>query len=147
MRLFLCFICCLFFSKLVMLLFYVLMCVFVDCKCKSLDRLGENINKKTERNITNTTEKLREENILNKKRNTGYPAHVPPRRNIWYIYIYIYIYIFAEVRGLDILYFCFVVLFSKLFCFVNVSFWLCFMFSPSLFKLLHLQSNKHIQTH
>ena len=46
--------------------------------------------------------------------------------------------LFAEVRGLEILYFCFV-------CF-SVSFYVVclffiFMFSPSLFKLLHLQSN------
>ena len=49
--------------------------------------------------------------------------------------------------------FCF---FSKLFCFFHFSYVFCsffffikhifYMFSPSLFKLLHLQSNKHITT-
>ena len=76
--------------------------VFFDCKCKSLNRLGENIvwlnKKKTERN-RNKTEMEQTSFEKNKKnRNTGYPALDPTAK----IYIYIYIwYIFAEVRGLD----------------------------------------------
>ena len=37
----------------------VVICAFVDCKCKSLNRLGENKQTKNERN-RNKTEKLRE---------------------------------------------------------------------------------------
>ena len=44
--------------------------------------------------------------------------------------------------GLDILYFCFFCFCSKLFCFMFVC-----VFSPSLFKLLHLQSKKHVYKH
>ena len=40
-------------------LFYVFICVFFDCKCKRLKRLGENI-KQTERNRT-TTKQLKEQ--------------------------------------------------------------------------------------
>ena len=58
---------------LFLLLLYVLL---FDCKCKSLKRLGENI-KETERNITNNR-KNSKENINN--RNTGFPAHEPPRK-------------------------------------------------------------------
>ena len=52
---------------------------------------------------------------------------------------------FAEVRGLEIMYFCFLFMFFFEFlcfsCFV-ASFCLN-MFSPSLFKFLHLQSTTH----
>ena len=41
-----------------------------DCTCKNLNRLGEKRTKHKE------TEKLREKH---KNRNTGYPAHEPPR--------------------------------------------------------------------
>ena len=73
--------------------------------------------------------------------NTGYPAHEPLRITIWYI--------FAEVRGLDILYFCVsCCFFSRSFYVLLLLFVMLFcMFSPSLFKLLHLQSKKsHIKT-
>ena len=39
----------------------------------------------------------------------------------------------------------FVMFFSQLFCVIYVVLCFCLMFSPRLFKLLHLQSNKHIQ--
>ena len=108
----------------------VFICVFFDCKCKSLNRLGENKHKHRETNIKQKSF----ENQHKTTRNTGYPAHEPPR-----IYI---VYLFAQVRGLDILYLCCLLrFFSKLFCF----FLFC-MFSPSRFKLLHLQSNNtHIK--
>ena len=57
---------------------YVLRCYlcFFDCKCKSLKRLGEN-RKQTETN-RKTTEQLEGKQKTN--RNTGYPAHEPPRK-------------------------------------------------------------------
>ena len=58
----------------------------------------------------------------------------------FYVSFCFFCFRFAEVRGLDILYFCCFYVFSRSF---SVS--LCFfMFSPSLFKLLHVQSNKYI---
>ena len=52
---------------------------------------------------------------------------------------------FAEVRGLEILYFCCFYVFLRVFPdLFYVSFCFLFMFSPSIFKLLHLQSKKHI---
>ena len=53
---------------------------------------------------------------------------------------------FAEVRGLEILYVCCVCFSSS--CYVLCMFvYVCCMFSPSIFKLLHLQSNTtHINT-
>ena len=92
---------------------------FFDCKCKSLNRLGEHI-KQNMKNI-NKTEKLREKQQI---RNTGYPAHEPPRTSI--------IYLSAEVRGLDILYFGFSCFFSKLF---GLSFFCSFLF---FFLLKHV---------
>ena len=50
------------------------MCCF-DCKCKSLKRLGENRNKNKE---TETKHKNSKKN--SKNRNTGFPAHEPPRK-------------------------------------------------------------------
>ena len=49
--------------------------------------------------------------------------------------------IFAEVRGLDIVYFCFFSFFLFKMCFFEYFVFFLQMFSPSLFKLLHLQSN------
>ena len=56
-------------------------------------------------------------------------------------------YLLLSGRGLDILYFRFV-FFSKLFCLIYVSFSV-FLFSPSLFQLLHLQSTTktHVKTY
>ena len=61
--------------RVVLCFFYI--CVF-DCKCKSLKRLGENIQniKKHKQNKQNNSK----ENIQ-QNRNTGYPAHEPPRIN------------------------------------------------------------------
>ena len=79
---------------------YVVICVCFDCKCKSLKRLGENIN-------TNKTKnrQLREQH-KKENRTTGYPAHEPPRIYVSYIYsrrfvgwmscISVFVYVFLE---------------------------------------------------
>ena len=54
--------------------FVVVICACFDCKCKSLNRLGEN-NKKQKKQ-----KKLREKH--KKNINIGYPALEPPRINI-----------------------------------------------------------------
>ena len=190
------------------------MCLF-DCKCKSLKRLGENI--KNNRKKHKQTEQLKEKH-KQKNRNTGYPAHEPPRINrtnysrrfvgwiscisvvfpvfLW-VFLFVCLFMFLLCFRLVLLSFCvynrkntyknrkhrttqrktekhkkteisqpeperylfavgsragypvfllcflfffqlFNVLFNAYFCFFF------FMFSPSLFKLLHLQSKKHI---
>ena len=123
-----------FYSKLLFVVVCVYMCVF-DCRCKHIKRLGEHSSRQN--NTEQTTEKLREhsqhkyiEKHMNNGIHTRYPAHECD------------IYLFESGRGLAILYFCclcvsrsFSVVFSVLFC-------LC-LFSPSLFKQLHLQSNKY----
>ena len=103
------FVCLLFSPSCCLFCLNVVISVCFDCKCKSFKRLSEN-RKATKQHI-NTTETLREKHIK-QNINTGYPAHEPPRINITYL--------FAEVRGLDILYFYCVVVFSKLFCLIYV---------------------------
>ena len=67
------------------------------------------VNAKAEIDYAKTTKTTRNRHNIksfekNNNINSGYPAHEPPRMNK--LYIYIYIFFFAEVRGLDILYFC-----------------------------------------
>ena len=101
------------FSRNCLCVFSFYMSLF-DCKCKSLNRLGENRNKQkqTERN-RNKTEKLREKQKNNK--NTGYPALDPTANK------------YLSGSGWEIMYFCFLCLmfFSKLFMFF-VCFYRCF---------------------
>ena len=73
------------------------------------------------------------------EKNTGYPAHESPQINISHI--------FAEVRGLDILHFCLFYVCSRSVLFYVLLFSVLFMCSPSLCKLLHLQSKKHMSNH
>ena len=169
-----------------------------------------------------TTEKLRDKTTYKQhnkthNRNTGYPAHEPPRINIWYLFavgswagypvFLLLCFLFSKPFWLFLCFVCFRLV-DLSFCIYNrkthintyinitktrqthkhkqnkhkymisqpeperylfaVRFWagypgflllccsrsfsvvclfLLFMFSPSLFKLLHLQSNKHIQKH
>ena len=82
------------------------MCFF-DCKCKSLKRLGEN-RKKTKRNIKQT-EKLEGKQKKQKYRISSPRTSANKSHKL-----------FAEVRGLEILYFCFLCFpssFSVFFCF------------------------------
>ena len=114
----------LFFSKLCMLCL-LLLCMLFDCKCKSLNRLGENIKQKHKE--IEHKHKSFEKNRKQQKYRISSPR---TSANIC-IYIYIYIiYLFAEVRGLDILYFCFCFMFfSKRLCFccsVSLCFFICF---------------------
>ena len=103
-------------------LFYKLcfyMCFF-DCKCKSLKRLGENI-KQTERNIIKT-EKNRKQ--LEGKHKTQKYRISSPRTSANNLCD-----LSAEVRGLEILYFCFFYLFMfslEFFFFCFSLFLLCF---------------------
>ena len=93
--------------------FFVFMCFF-DCKCKSLKRLGENI-KTTERNRKET------EQLEGQQKQQKYRISSPrtSANNLCDL--------FAEVRGLEILYFCFsFFLFSfEFLCFFS---FLCFFF-------------------
>ena len=68
-----------FFLEAVYVVFGRYMCFF-DCKCKSLNRLGEHIKTTQTKHKETITQKSFEKNITN--RNTGYPAHEPPRINI-----------------------------------------------------------------
>ena len=95
------------------------MCLF-GCKCKRFKRLGEN---KQNRTNTEITQKSFEKHITN-NRNTGYPAQ-DPTANIYIIYL------FAEVRGLDILYLCF--LFSFFFLFLFKTHFFFFFLSKHFF--------------
>ena len=98
----------------------VCMCFF-DCKCKSLKRLGENI-KTTERN-RKTTEQLEEQHKQQQYRISS------PRTSANNLCD-----LFAEVRGLEILYFCcFLMFFFEYLCFVYVSF-----FFKKCFRLVFL---------
>ena len=127
--------------------FFVFTCVVVDCKCKSLKRLGEHIHK-TERNITNNLKRLKEKHKNKQKYRISSPR--PPRINRinhsrrfvgWKSCISVCFMFFFEFLCCFYVSFCF-------FLFLSVSFCLCFLFSPSLFKLLHLQSKnicKHIE--
>ena len=110
-------------------IYYVFICFF-DCKCESLNRLGENRKARNR----NTTEKLREKQ---NNRNTGYPAHEPPSRNLRDIYSRRFV---GWISCISV--FCFSGSFSVCVCFI-VSF-LRKMYSHSLFKLLYLQwENTH----
>ena len=94
-------------------------------------------HKQTERNRHKTEKQL--EGKLKTNRNTGYPAHEPPRINRTN-YSRRFVGWISCISG-----FCFMFSF-EFFCFVYVYFCL-FRFSPSLFKLLQLQSKKtHIKT-
>ena len=110
-----------------LLCFY--MCFF-DCKCKSLKRLGKN-RKKTERNIKKKQKNSKENR---KNRNTGFPTHEPPRINRTN-----YSRRFVGWKSCISVFYVFLRVFLFFLCF-----FLFFLFSPSLFKLLHLQSKKHI---
>ena len=108
------------------------MCL-LDCKCKSLNRLGENRTK--QKTNKNKTEKASRK-TFKQNRNTGYPAQ-DPTANIYHIFIR-----GGSWAGYPICCCCFM-LFIEAFLFDLCCLWFV-MFSPSLFKLLHLQSNKHI---
>ena len=94
------FFCCFFLCfPLSFYVFYVFICVVFDCKCKSLKRLGENITKQKE-TLKQTKEKLKEKQ--QKNRNTGYPAHEPPRKiNIskglaWrFLFFFMFVFMFS----------------------------------------------------
>ena len=106
-------------------------CCF-DCKYKSLTKTRRK-QTNTERN-RNTTEKLREKHKQATEIQDIQPS-TRPRINIsqgWIYCISVFLnFIFLEA--------------FLLFSFYNVYFcFFCFMCSPSLFKILHLQSNKHI---
>ena len=160
-----CFSVCLFFSKLVKVCLCFYTCCF-DCKCKSLNRLGEHIfvffkkrkqkdNKKrkaSRKTLLQKTEildiqptNLREWISLRfrlgnnefSEKNQQNRNSLFPSRNLRDVYS-------PSGRGLDIQHFCvlfyvFLEAFLLFFCF-----FMFVMFSPSLFKLLHLQSKKHI---
>ena len=54
--------------------------VFVDCKCKSSKRLGEHIKQK-QTNINKQTQNRNNfKTNIEQLRNTGFPAHEPPRK-------------------------------------------------------------------
>ena len=93
------------------------MCCF-DCKCESLNWLGENINKQKE---TNQKQKSFKKNKKQQKYRISSPRTT---QNIS-----------AEVRGLDILYFC-----SVCFMFFSKLFWLlfCFFLFCLCFRLVYL---------
>ena len=94
-----------------------------DCKCTSLKRLGENIQHRKK-------QKQKHNNSKNNRNKTGYPAHEPPRINIY------------RVEGwISCISVWCMLLFEMCFCLCYVSF-CCFMCWPSLVKLLHLQSTK-----
>ena len=169
----LCFLCSVFLRVvLCVLCFY--MCFSI---VKSLNKLGENKNNKRniQKKQNNSKNNKQTTEIQNIQPSTRPPAHELPRKiniskglagrllffylnvflRVFMCFLFLYVFfldlcdLFAEVRGLDILYsFCLFInmFFFELFCCFYVS--LCFfLFSPSLFKLLHLQSNKtHIKT-
>ena len=112
------------------------MCLF-DCKCNNWNRLGEHITNITQQINIHKTEKLRDKHTT-KNINTGYPAQDPTanmyhniysRRFVGWISFTSVVYMFLEAFLFHVC------------CFMSV-----FQFSPSLCKVLHLQSNKHIQT-
>ena len=81
-------------------------------------------------------EKRKEKKKKRQKEKTGYPAHEPTANKSHKI--------FAEVRGLDILYFCLLCVSSSCSssCSVSFCFFTFLLFSPSLFQFVHLQSKK-----
>ena len=117
--------------------FYVVCCCymcFFDCKCKNIKILGEN-SKTTERHRQqkhkNSKENINNKTLKQNRKNTNLPARPLDK----------FIFRGGSWAGNHV-FMCF--LFSlELFCCFSVSFCL-FMFSPSLFKFLHLQSKKHI---
>ena len=102
--------------------------------CKSLKRLGENIIQQTERN-RKTTEQLEEKQKQQKYRISSPRTSANKSHKL-----------FAEVRGLDILYFCVFILcvslsfFVFLFMFLYVLLFVCFCFRFFLlcFRLVFL---------
>ena len=86
-----------------MLLFFVCICVFFDCKCKSLKRLGEYIkkNRKKHKQTQNNSKKNRN----NKNINTVFPAHELPRniniskglagRFLFLFYVFLRVFLFC----------------------------------------------------
>ena len=65
------------FLIVVLCLLNVFVYVFFDCKCTNLKRLDE--NNKTKQKETKQTTQLKEKHKTN-NRNTGFPAHEPPRK-------------------------------------------------------------------
>ena len=106
LSLYVCFCCfCVF------LFFYT--CIFA-CKCKSLKRLGEDINKHKKKHKTQT-EKLKEKQNKQKYRISSPRTSANKSHKI-----------FAEVRGLDILFFCLLLLFLEFVLFFVMFLSICF---------------------
>ena len=107
--------------------FSVVYCVVFRQKLKTTRRKEKNKQKET-----NIKQKSFEKNIKTLQTKQKYSISSPrtsANKYMIYIYIYIYIYIFAEVRGLDILYCCFSVVFSRsCLCFMSASFCCVFCF-------------------
>ena len=87
-------LCCVYVFLLVFMFVLMLLYVLFRLQMQKLKKTRRTHNKQHKINIT-TTYKLKEQHKNN--RNTRYPAHEPPRINRTKL--------FAEVRGLDILYF------------------------------------------
>ena len=138
---FFCMFCVYVFLRVVYVV-YVFICVVFDCKCKSLKRLGEHITKQTAINKQHNI-KENSKNNIKQHRNTGFPAHKPPRINLTN-----YSRRFVGWKSCCFMFVVCSMLFLELLCVVYVSLCFCVMCSPSLFKRLHLQSNntyKHIK--
>ena len=112
--------------------FFVFLYVLFSLFLPSLFKL---LHLQSNKHVYKQKNKLEEKHKQNNINNRSLPA------GTWDIYS-------RSGRGLDILYFCllFNLFFFRFLCFVFVSlcFFFLFLFSPSLFKLLHLQSKKHI---
>ena len=122
-----------FISKLFTCLLCVCVC-FVDCKCKRLNRLGENI-----KNKTLTTTLTRTNRKASRKKHKTEIQDIQPTNLREYIS---YIYSWRFVGWISCMSVLFVYVFLEA-CLFYCCLCLCvILFSPSLFKLLHLQSNK-----
>ena len=99
---------------------------------QNLKKLGENINRQKELKKENI--KTRRKTFLKKKKQKYRISSSRTSANKSHK-------LFVDVRGLDILYFFFVYVFIIVFL-LFLCFFMFFLFSPSLFKLLHSQSNK-----
>ena len=108
--------------------FFYCFCVymFFNCKCKSLKRLGENMFKKkipNKKEKENSKKNIKRKVTLKRKRKKQKYRISSPRISANKSHK-----LFAEVRGLEILYFCFLLCFSSSFSvlFYVISVVLCF---------------------
>ena len=110
---------------------YIYICLF-DCKCNNLNRLGENIttNRKKHNKQKNNSKKNKQQHRyrISSPRTSANKSHK----------------IFAEVRGLDILYF---LLFFFELLYVLFSFFFFFSFFSSCFRLVFSSFCIYNRTH